>query len=69
MAPGMMHAAGFAGLDFIRIDAEHMFARDERMEFVLQTALAAGVTAIVRVDGYLHQTCGVRVPRQGSLGF
>jgi 2-keto-3-deoxy-L-rhamnonate aldolase RhmA len=50
MAPAMMHAAGFAGLDFIRIDAEHIFARDERMEFVLQTALAAGVTAIVRVD-------------------
>ncbi|MEA2780861.1 MAG: hypothetical protein QOK29_2405 [Rhodospirillaceae bacterium] len=50
MAPAMMHAAGFAGLDFIRIDAEHQFARDERMEFVLQTAVAAGVTAIVRVD-------------------
>jgi len=50
MHPGMMHAAAFAGLDFIRIDAEHQWVRDERMEFVIQTAVNHGVCPIVRVD-------------------
>jgi 4-hydroxy-2-oxoheptanedioate aldolase len=50
MSPGMMHAAGFAGLDFIRIDAEHQWVRTEQMEFVIQTAVHGGVCPIVRVD-------------------
>jgi 2-keto-3-deoxy-L-rhamnonate aldolase RhmA len=50
MVPNMMYAACFAGLDFVRIDAEHQWVRDTNMEFVIQTALHGGTCPIVRVD-------------------
>ena len=50
MAPNMMHAAGWSGLDFIRIDNEHQWNRDEAMAQLIQTGIAIGVETIVRID-------------------
>jgi 4-hydroxy-2-oxoheptanedioate aldolase len=50
MAPNMIHAAGWSGLDFIRIDNEHQWKRDEAMAQLIQTGIAIGEETIVRID-------------------
>ncbi|HJO97823.1 MAG: aldolase/citrate lyase family protein [Rhodospirillales bacterium] len=49
-SPAIMDQAGFAGLDFIRIDSEHAWRQDGAMEGMVRAALAAGVAPILRVD-------------------
>ncbi|WP_285295333.1 HpcH/HpaI aldolase family protein [Aureimonas altamirensis] len=49
-SPNMVEAAAFSGIDFVRIDSEHAWRRDESMEHMIRAALLAGVTPIVRID-------------------
>jgi 4-hydroxy-2-oxoheptanedioate aldolase len=49
-SPAIVEVAGYSGLDFIRIDNEHSWRRDESMEHMLRAANIAGITPILRVD-------------------
>ncbi len=49
-SPNIVEAAGFSGIDFVRIDSEHAWRRDESMEHMIRAALVAGVTPIIRID-------------------
>ncbi len=49
-SPEVVDVAGLAGLDFLRLDHEHVFRRDATTEALLRTARARGVAAVVRVD-------------------
>ncbi|UFN48270.1 aldolase/citrate lyase family protein [Roseomonas sp. OT10] len=49
-APSMVEAAGYSGIDFVRIDTEHAWRRDESLENMLRAAAIAEVVPIVRID-------------------
>lgn len=49
-SPNIVEAVGHSGIDFVRIDSEHAWRRDESMEHMIRAALLAGVTPIVRID-------------------
>jgi len=49
-SPAIMESAGHAGLDFMRIDAEHSWRQDHTMEHLVLAARYAGVEPIIRVD-------------------
>jgi 4-hydroxy-2-oxoheptanedioate aldolase len=49
-SPAVVEVAGFSGLDFIRIDNEHSWRRDESMEHMIRAATIAGITPILRID-------------------
>lgn len=49
-SPNIVEAAGFSGVDFVRIDSEHAWRRDDSMEHMIRAALVSGVTPIVRID-------------------
>lgn len=49
-AANVVEAAGYAGIDFVRIDTEHAWRRDESLENMIRAAIIADVVPIVRVD-------------------
>ncbi len=49
-SPAVVEAVGFAGIDFIRIDTEHTWRRDESLDHMLRAAIIADLVAVVRVD-------------------
>ena len=49
-SPAMVSAAGYAGVDFVRIDTEHAWRRDESLENMIRAAIIADVVPIVRID-------------------
>jgi len=49
-SPAVVEVAGYAGLDFIRIDNEHSWRRDESMENMMRAATIAGITPIIRIE-------------------
>ena len=49
-SPAMVEAAGYAGIDFLRIDTEHSWRRDDSLENMIRAATIADVVPIVRVD-------------------
>jgi 4-hydroxy-2-oxoheptanedioate aldolase len=49
-SPAIVEVAGYSGLDFVRIDNEHAWRRDESMEHLMRAAAIAHVTPIVRGD-------------------
>jgi len=49
-SPIIVEVAGFSGLDFVRIDNEHGWRRDESMENMMRAATIAGITPIMRID-------------------
>lgn len=49
-SPNMVEAAGYAGIDFVRIDTEHAWRRDESLEHMIRAAVIADVVPIVRID-------------------
>jgi 4-hydroxy-2-oxoheptanedioate aldolase len=49
-AANIVEAAGYSGIDFIRIDTEHAWRRDESLEHMLRAAIIADVVPIVRID-------------------
>jgi len=50
-SPNMMEIAGYAGLDFIRIDTEHAWHRDAGIENLIRAAHLSGIVPIIRIDG------------------
>jgi 4-hydroxy-2-oxoheptanedioate aldolase len=48
--PTIVEVAGYSGLDFIRIDNEYSWRRDESMEHMIRAAYVAEITPILRVD-------------------
>jgi 4-hydroxy-2-oxoheptanedioate aldolase len=46
----VVEAAGYAGIDFVRIDTEHAWRRDESLEHMIRAAVIADVVPIVRID-------------------
>jgi 4-hydroxy-2-oxoheptanedioate aldolase len=49
-SPNVVDAAGYAGLDFIRLDLEHTYSLYTSMEHVMRACYIADVVPIVRVD-------------------
>jgi len=49
-SPNVMEVAGYAGLDFMRIDNEHAWRQDASMEHLMRAAHCAGIVPLVRVD-------------------
>lgn len=49
-SPNVMDAAGYAGLDFMRIDNEHAWRQDASAEHLIRAAQLADVVPIMRVD-------------------
>lgn len=48
--PTIVEVAGYSGLDFIRIDNEYSWRRDESMEHMIRAAYIAEITPILRID-------------------
>ncbi len=49
-SPNVMEVAGYAGLDFMRIDSEHSWRRDFTAENLIRAATIADIVAILRID-------------------
>ena len=49
-SPAVVDVAGLAGLDYLRIDTEHAWRKDETLEQLIRAAIMRGVVPIVRVD-------------------
>ncbi len=49
-SPNVVDAAGYAGLDFIRLDLEHTFSTYTSMEHIMRACYIADVVPIMRVD-------------------
>jgi 2-keto-3-deoxy-L-rhamnonate aldolase RhmA len=49
-SPAVVEVAGYSGLDFVRIDNEHSWRRDDSMEHMIRAATIPGITPILRVD-------------------
>lgn len=49
-SPNMVEAAGYAGIDFLRIDTEHAWRRDESLDNMIRAAVISDVVPIVRID-------------------
>ncbi|MBW2000523.1 MAG: 2,4-dihydroxyhept-2-ene-1,7-dioic acid aldolase [Deltaproteobacteria bacterium] len=49
-SPGIIEIAGYAGLDFIRVDCEHAWRRDSMAEHLMRSAYIADIVPIMRVD-------------------
>ncbi len=49
-SPNVVEAAGYAGIDFIRIDTEHNWRQDDSLEHMLRAAAITDTVAIVRID-------------------
>ena len=49
-SPNVVDAAVIAGLDYIRIDTEHAWRKDDALEHLIRAAVAGGVVPLVRVD-------------------
>ena len=49
-SPNMVEAAGYAGIDFLRIDTEHSWRRDGSLENMIRGATITDVVPIIRVD-------------------
>ena len=49
-SPNIVEAAGYAGIDFLRIDTEHAWRRDDSLDHMIRAATISDVVPIVRVD-------------------
>ncbi len=49
-SPALVELAGYAGLDFVFIDTEHIWRRDHLIESMIKSADLVGISALVRVD-------------------
>jgi len=49
-SPNVMEVAGYAGLDFMRIDCEHAWRQDSSAEHLIRAAQIGDVVPIIRVD-------------------
>lgn len=67
-SPGFIEALGYAGLDFVIIDAEHGPSGPETAESLLRAADAAGTVALVRVPAHRYDLVS-RVLDSGAAGI
>lgn len=49
-SPAVAEVAGYAGLDFIRIDTEYSWRRDESLDHMIRACRIGGTTPLVRVE-------------------
>jgi 2-keto-3-deoxy-L-rhamnonate aldolase RhmA len=49
-SPAIIETIGYSGLDWVRVDSEYSWRRDESMENMMRAAALAGITAMVRVE-------------------
>lgn len=49
-SPNVVDTAGYAGLDFIRLDLEHTYSPYTSMEHIMRACYIADVSPIVRID-------------------
>ena len=75
-SPAMVEMIGYAGFDFVILDAEHGSAGTAALEHMMRAASYAGLAAIVRVagpEGILHAldagAAGILVPHVTSAAF
>lgn len=55
-SPAVVEIAGYCGLDFVRIDTEYSWRKDDVLEHMIRAAVIAGITLMVRIekgDSYL----------------
>jgi 2-keto-3-deoxy-L-rhamnonate aldolase RhmA len=53
-SPAVMEVAGYSGLDFVRIDTEYSWRRDDALEHMIRAAVIAEVTPMIRVEKGNH---------------
>jgi 4-hydroxy-2-oxoheptanedioate aldolase len=49
-SPAVVEVAGYSGLDFVRIDTEYSWRRDDTLEHMVRAAVIAGITPMIRVE-------------------
>ena len=49
-SPNIVEAMGYGGIDFLRLDTEHAWRRDDALENMIRGAVITDVVPIVRVD-------------------
>ncbi len=49
-SPAVIEIAGYSGLDFVRIDTEYLWRRDESMDHMIRAAVISGITPMIRVE-------------------
>lgn len=49
-SPAVIETVGCSGLDWVRVDNEYSWRRDESMESMMRAAALVGITAMVRVE-------------------
>ena len=49
-SPAVVEVAGYSGLDFVRIDTEYSWRRDDTVEHMIRAAEIARLTPIMRVE-------------------
>jgi 4-hydroxy-2-oxoheptanedioate aldolase len=49
-SPGVAEVAGYSGLDFVRIDTEYSWRRDESLENMIRACAVSGTSPLVRVE-------------------
>lgn len=50
-SPAIVEVAAYAGLDFVRLDTEHSWRRDESLDHLIRAALLRHIVPVVRVEG------------------
>ncbi len=53
-SPAVVEVAGYSGLDFVRIDTEYSWRRDDSLEHMMRAAVIGEVTTMVRVEKGNH---------------
>lgn len=53
-SPAVVEVAGYSGLDFVRIDTEYSWRRDDALEHMIRAAVIAEVTPMIRVEKGNH---------------
>lgn len=49
-SPAVVEIAGYSGLDFVRIDTEYSWRRDDALEHMIRAAMIAEITPMIRVE-------------------
>jgi 4-hydroxy-2-oxoheptanedioate aldolase len=49
-SPAIVEVAGYSGLDFVRIDTEYSWRRDDALEHMIRAAMIAEVTPMIRLE-------------------
>ena len=53
-SPSIVEVAGYSGLDFVRIDTEYSWRRDDVLEHMVRSAMIAETTPMIRIEKGNH---------------